>query len=188
MIRSFALIALAFAALATAAPVTEQVHGPGDGTSSLTHEVAVAAPPQAVWEAISTVEGWKSWAVPVAWADGDTFETSYNPAARPGDPMNIKNRFVASVPGRRLTFRTVKAPQGFQHFDSLSQIEQTFELAPEGTGTRVRLTGSGYSADEGGKAMLDFFRGGNRASLEMLRDRFEKGPVDWAEKLRKPLK
>jgi hypothetical protein len=66
--------------------------------------VSVAAPPQAVWEAISTVEGWKSWAVPVAWADGDTFETSYNPAARPGDPMNIKNQFVASVPGRRLTF------------------------------------------------------------------------------------
>ena len=36
--------------------------------------------------------------------------------------------------------------------------------------------------------MLAFFRAGNKVSLEMLRDRFDKGPVDWEKKLGKPLK
>ena len=189
MIRSLIFAtALLFSSPALAGPVTDEVRTEADGTITLSHEVVVDAPPQAVWEAISTVEGWKSWAVPVAWANGDTFETSYNPAARPGDAANIKNRFLSSDPGRRLVFRTVKAPEGFRHFEALARVEHTFELSPEGSGTRVRLTGAGYSADEGGKAMLAFFRAGNKVSLEMLRDRLDKGPIDWEKKLGKPLK
>ena len=47
---------------------------------------------------------------------------------------------------------------------------------------------SGYSADASGQAVLAFFKGGNRVSLEMLRDRFASGPIDWTEKLKQPLK
>lgn len=192
MIRNLVLGALAAVAVpAPAAPVTERVQVETDGTTSLSHEVVVAAPVEQVWAAIATVEGWKTWAVPTAWAapdQPDIFETSYNPAATPGDAMNIKNEFRVRVPGERLVFRTIKAPEGFPHFEALRQVNQTFELTREGKGTRVRLTGTGYGNSEAGKAVLAFFKGGNRVSLEMLRDRFESGPIDWTEKLKKPLK
>ena len=192
MIHKMALaISLAAAAPASAAPVLEQVQAEADGTTSLSHEVIVAAAPKDVWAAIATVEGWRSWAVPTAWVPADqpdVFETSYNPAARPGDPMNIKNRFVARIPGRLLVFHTIKAPEGFPHFAALRQVNQIFELSPAGAGTRVRLTGTGYRDNEAGKAVLAFFKGGNRVSLEMLRERFASGPINWAERLRKPIK
>lgn len=55
-----------------------------------------------------------------------------------------------------------------------------FELEAAGAGrTRVRLTGTGYADTEAGRALLGFFRAGNRISLERLRDRFARGPLDW---------
>ena len=84
-----------------------------DGSHSLTHETIVDAPVAEVWSAISSVEGWKSWAVPVAWApEPNLIETSYDPAARPGDKSTIRQRLIAQVPGRLLVFSTVKAPEG----------------------------------------------------------------------------
>ena len=186
------LLAAAGPSLATPlAPVTEQVRSEADGTSSLSHVVVVPASPDEVWAAITTVEGWKSWAVPVAWISADrpqVIETSYNPAASPGGAMNIENEFLERVPPRRLVFRTIKAPKDFPHFEALRRVTQTFELATEADGTRVSLTGTGYGSDEAGLAVLAFFRAGNRISLTMLRERFTNGPVDWSEKLRKPLK
>ncbi|MEO8142562.1 MAG: hypothetical protein ABI617_07870, partial [Sphingomicrobium sp.] len=129
--------------------------------------------------------------VPVAWIAAErpqVIETSYNPAAKPGDVMNIENEFTARVPEQKLVFHTIKAPAGFPHFEALRRVTQTFVLTPEGEGTRVSLTGTGYGADPSGKAVLAFFKGGNRVSLEMLRDRFVSGPIDWTEKLKKPLK
>lgn len=191
--RIAALVLLAVATPTLAAPqaVSEQVRSEADGTHSLTHSVLVPASPEQIWSAIATADGWMTWAVPVAWLTaerGNVIETSYNPAAKPGDPMNIENEFLAREPLRRLVFRAVKAPAGFPHFDALRQVTQTFELAPESDGTRVSLTGTGYRGDESGQAVLAFFKGGNRVSLEMLRDRFATGPIDWTEKLKKPLK
>jgi uncharacterized protein YndB with AHSA1/START domain len=194
-IAAILLLAAAAPAHATSstssAPVIEQVQSEADGTMSLSHTIVVPASPGAVWTAITTVEGWKTWAVPVAWIEPNrpqVIETSYNPAARPGDPMNIENEFTDRVPGQKLVFHTIKAPAGFPHFEALRRVTQTIELVPEGDGTRVSLTGTGYSNDESGKAVLAFFKGGNRVSLEMLRDRFASGPIDWTEKLKKPLK
>ena len=173
------------------APVTEQVRNEADGTLSLSHAVVVRALPGQVWDAITTVAGWKTWAVPVAWVEPErpqVIETSYNPAARPGDATNIENEFTAKVPGQKLVFHTIKAPAGLPHFDALRRVTQTFDLTPDGNGTRVSLTGTGYTNDESGQAVLAFFKGGNRVSLEMLRDRFASGPIDWTEKLKKPLK
>lgn len=193
MIRTIALawlVAVSASALA-APPISEQVRVEADGTTTLSHQIVIAAKPDEVWAAISSISGWKTWAVPVGWVSAEQpniFETSYDPNARPGDPMNIKNEFVSIGPGRQLVFRTIKAPDGFPHFDALRQVDQRFELMPEGNGTSVRLTGTGYANSEPGKAVLAFFKGGNKASLEMLRQRFESGPIDWEEKLKKPLK
>ena len=45
--------------------------------------------------------------------------------------------------------------------------------------SRVRLTTTGYADTEAGRQLVKFFRGGNRVSLEQLRVRFAKGPIDW---------
>ena len=153
-----------------------------DGTTMLVHETLVEAPVAEVWTAISTPQGWTSWAVPVAWGNEPaTIETSYNPAASPGDSSTIKQQILASVPGRMMAFRTIKAPDGFPNFDTFSRTTGMFELEPEGEGrTRVRIVSSGYPDDEAGRQLLGFFREGNRVSLERLRRRFAEGPIDWA--------
>jgi uncharacterized protein YndB with AHSA1/START domain len=158
-----------------------------DGSHILTHEAVVAAEAKQVWEAIASAEGWKSWAVPAAWAspqDPDILETSYNPAAAPGHEGNIKQRFLARVPGRLLAFRTIQAPKGFPDFDSYARVTSLFELEPlPGGRTRVRLTGAGYPDTEAGRRLLAFFEQGNAKSLEWLQARFTSGPADWKKRL-----
>lgn len=152
-----------------------------DGNRTLVHEAIVDAPAAEVWSAISTPEGWRSWAVPVAWnPEPALLETSYDPAAAPGDASTIRHRILASVPGRLLAFRTVKAPDGFPHFETFTQVTAMIELEPQGDRkTRVRIVGAGYPDDEAGRQLIGFFRNGNRISLERLRRRFAEGPIDW---------
>jgi len=157
----------------------------GDGGRSLVHETLVDAPVAQVWQAVSTAEGWTSWAVPVAWADADLLETSYTPGASRGDRTTIQQRIAARVPGRLLAFRTIKAPDGFPHFETFRQVSHVIELEPAGEGrTRVRLTGAGYADTDAGRQLLGFFRDGNRISLERLRRRFASGPIDWSREPR----
>src|SRR5688572_20168130 len=96
------LIAAALAAAAPAGsadPVSAKAVQEADGSRTLVHEVVVDAPREAVWAAISTAEGWKTWAVPVAWpAEGGGIETSYTPAAAPGDPSTIRQEVLLRVP------------------------------------------------------------------------------------------
>ena len=182
------LIAAALAAAAppdAPAPIAAKSVQEADGSRTLVHEVVVDAPREQVWAAISTAEGWKTWAVPVAWpTEGGGIETSYTPTASPGDSSTIRQEVLLRVPQRLMVFRTVKAPQGFPNFATYARVTSAFELEPAGAGrTRVRLTGAGYADDEAGRALLAFYERGNAASLEWLRGRFRDGPVDWAKKL-----
>jgi uncharacterized protein YndB with AHSA1/START domain len=155
-----------------------------DGTLMLVHETVIDAPVTQVWSAIATPEGWRTWAVPVAWVpegEPDIIETSYTAGAAPGDPSTIRQRVLARVPGRMIAFRTVKAPDGFPHFDIFGRTTGVFELEPAGEGrTSIRLVGAGYPDNEVGRQLIGFFREGNRISLERLRQRFVSGPVDWS--------
>ena len=183
------IAALAALALATAGPAAEPVAPPdpvsvsatmADGAHVLVHEVVIEAPASEVWEAVATARGWTTWAVPVAWQERDILETSYSAAASPGDATTIRQQILVSEPGRRLVFRTVKAPDGFPHFDAYREVVNTITLEPMGEDrTRVRLTGTGYPDSEAGRVLLGFFREGNRATLEQLRERFVSGPIDW---------
>ncbi len=173
------LLLLSIAAALPAA--AQEIRIERDGSRTLVHETLVPAAPAAVWEAIATAEGWRGWAAPLAWtapADPDLIETSYDPAAKPGDAGNIQQRIVARLPGRLLVFRTVKTPSGFPHAQAFLGVTQFFELAPEGAGTRVRLTGVNYPAGAEGDARLGFFRDGNRIALEQLRKSLQAGPGD----------
>lgn len=156
-----------------------------DGGQDLVHEVVVPAAPAQVWQAVSTAEGWRTWAVPVAWMPGPyTIETSYTPTARPGDPSTIQQGIFVGVPERMLVFRTVRAPTGFPDFETYAEVTSIIELEAVGEGrTRVRLTGAGYADTEAGRRLIGFFREGNRVSLERLRRRFAEGPLDWNAEL-----
>lgn len=184
MFKLFTGLMLALAAapgLAQLAPVSIATQREADGSHSLIHETIVDAPVADVWTAISTAEGWRTWATPVAWANADGIETSYSSAAAPGDPSTIRQQFLALLPGRILVFRTIRAPAGFPHFPTFSQVVSFFELAPDGERrTRVRLSMAGYADSDAGRQLLGFFREGNRVSLDRLRRRFASGPLDWA--------
>ena len=185
MIRFVLLLALC-AAPASAAPEAEaRTIVDMDGVGTILAEVEVAAPVAEVWHAVSTPEGWRSWAVPLARTvegEPDMIETSYDPAAPVGGPGTIRQLFVARVPNRFLAFRTVKAPQGFPDFETYRKVVSVFELEPRGDGaTFVRLWAHPYPDDEPGRRLLAFFERGNRASLDMLRRRFAEGPIDWSK-------
>jgi hypothetical protein len=147
-----------------------------DGTHLLVHEAFVDAAPAEVWAAISTAEGWKSWAVPAAWAPApDMIETSYTPSAVPGDASTIRQQVLIRVPRRLMVFRTVKAPERFPDFATYAKVVSAFDLEPAGEGrTRVRLTGTGYEDSEAGRRLLGFFEKGNQVSLDSLKARFAK--------------
>jgi uncharacterized protein YndB with AHSA1/START domain len=172
------LIAIHAPAALAASDVSVSKHKLEDGRHALSHEVVVDAPVERVWAAIATADGWESWAVPVAWDHApDVIESSYDKAAKPGDPTTIRQQILFRAPRRLMLFRTVKAPDGFPDFDTYSKVTSLFELEPLGdTRTRVRLTGSGYADSDAGRKLVGFFEAGNKVSLERLRDSFPAVP------------
>ena len=186
MINMFAAMLLAVApATRMANEVTTATRAEPDGSRTSVHEIVADAPAGDVWTAISTAEGWKEWAAPVAWLSGDVLETSYSPTAVPGDGTTIRQLLILRVPGRILAFRTTKAPEKFPHFDSYKKVTSVIEVEPmTAARTRVRLTQVGYPNTDAGRQLLGFFREGNRVTLERLKRRFSKGPIDWAREPR----
>lgn len=153
-------------------PIETATKAEADGTTTTIHNAVIAAPVAEVWTAISTPEGWRGWAAPLArWAEGesDVIETSYNPDELAGGPGAIWQRFVARIPGRLLVFRTIKVPDDFPHGDEYKQVTSFIELEPDGAGTLLTLTATGYPDSEGGRALVQFFAKGNAATLEALR-------------------
>ncbi|HEX8574410.1 MAG TPA: SRPBCC domain-containing protein [Allosphingosinicella sp.] len=167
------VVALLIALAASQVAAATKSRAP-DGSHLLSHEAIVDAAPAEVWAAVATAEGWKSWAVPVAWAPApDMIETSYTATAKPGDPSTIRQQVLIRVPQRLMVFRTVKAPAGFPDFETYAKVVSAFELEPAGDGrTRVRLTGAGYDDSEAGRRLLGFFEKGNQVSLDALKARF----------------
>jgi uncharacterized protein YndB with AHSA1/START domain len=132
-----------------------------------------------VWRAITTAEGWKSFAVSFANMEfkvGGIIETSYNPKATAGNPDNIKNEIVAYVPSRILAIRCVQAPRNFEHKQEFFATSTLFELIPVGEKeTRVVLTAVGYRPGEAYDTLFKHFRWGDAFTLEKLRSRFATG-------------
>lgn len=154
-----------------------------DGTRTLAHEITVPAPVSDVWTALTTAEGWRTWAVPVVRevaGSSDRFESGYDPSAPPGAPSTIEQQWIERREPRSAAFRTTRAPQGFPHADAYYRVVSRFTLTPLGDGsTRVRLEGSGYPAGSAGDTLIGFFREGNRSTLQQLHTRFATGPIDW---------
>jgi uncharacterized protein YndB with AHSA1/START domain len=154
-----------------------------DKTRVLQHSLVVPASIQEIWAALTTTEGIKTWAVPVASVDfriGGIWESSYNRNGSIGAPGNIKNRYLSYIPMRMISFQAINAPPTFQHPEVLSEIFSVIEL--EALGARsVRVTASmvGFKNNEAHDAVYSFFDSGNASTLRNLYQRFANGPTDW---------
>lgn len=155
-----------------------------DGTRTLVQSIVVEAELPEVWRALTTGEGWRSWAAPNAWVDfrlDGIIETSYRRDARQGDPANIRNRVIAYLPMRMFAIRNLQAPPNAAFdvptFQSLHTVVMVDATGPRST--RVTFAQPGYKAGEPFDSVFRHFAAGNGWTLEQLRKRFIDGPVDW---------
>jgi uncharacterized protein YndB with AHSA1/START domain len=166
-----ALVACATAATPPAATIEDSSFVEADGTRSIQMSMWLHAAPARVYRAITTVDGWKGWAVPSAFGaiklHGE-LETSYDVAAKAGDPANIKQQFLAVVPDRLLVFHTIQTPPGFPHAELFKKTVTSLHLASEAGGTRLVLTHQGFGSGPGFDQLYGFFADGDRQTLEAL--------------------
>jgi uncharacterized protein YndB with AHSA1/START domain len=185
---SLALSALLTANVAQAASaVVDASRAEPDGTRTMHLSIEVPAPAADVWAALTTSEGWRGWAAPVAQVEfrlGGIIETSYNLAAAPGAPGNIRSEIVAYLPQRMFAIRNVQAPPKtafdvptFQSLHTVILVEPMDERR-----TRIAFVQPGYRSGEPWDTVYKHFSWGNAWTLEQLKARFEKGPVDWKKK------
>lgn len=160
-----------------------------NGDRTLQISIRIAAPPGRVFEAFASPEGWQRWAAPSVTGEarvGGVLETSYDPAAKPGDAQNIKNRIVAWLPERLVVLTNIKAPADFENPELFQQTATIIELAPDGPeGTRVTLSGVGFGPGPEFDGLYAGFTWGNSYSLENLKRAVETGPIDWVAEMRK---
>jgi uncharacterized protein YndB with AHSA1/START domain len=144
-------------------------------------EALVPAGIDAVWQAWTTTEGITSFFAPGARIEarvGGPFEVYIDPGAAPGSRGADDMRFLALQPPRMLSFDWNAPPH-------LAQVRQqrTFvvvRLHPvDDKTTRVSLHHTGWG--EGGEwdQAHAYFDRAWGSVLGNLRQRFEKGPMDW---------
>lgn len=146
-------------------------------------EVLVAAPPEQVWQAWTTRDGVRSFMAPDARVEarpGGAFEVWFDPLAEPGLRGADGMQFMALQPPRMLSFSWNAPPHLPQ-----ARAQRTLvvvRLEPEGEGaTRVRLHHVGWGdGGEWDQAHGYFTRAWGQV-LGQLRRRFESGPIDWSD-------
>ncbi len=159
-----------------------------NGSRVLKLSIQIDAPADKIWKLLVDAEGWRSWAVPIAWVDfgiGGTVETSYSDKAVRGQPGNIKNSIVAYVPEQLLVLRNVQAPPNFRHAEDFGKTVTVINLRPISKDrTQVELDAVGYLNTASFDTLLKQFRYGDSWTLEHLKRAAEHGPIDWAEEAR----
>lgn len=180
ILSAFALVLTATPAQADDRAIEAEVVEHEDGTRSLVHTAIIDAPPEKVWEAFSTLEGWQSWGVAFAVMDvrtGGLIESGYAPDATEGDPRNIRQRILVMIPNRLMVLRIEQAPQGGPvDPEVLGRLWSVFELEPLEDGrTRLTASGHGYRPGQPDDGIIAFFTEGNKAAIGMMRDAMEAG-------------
>jgi uncharacterized protein YndB with AHSA1/START domain len=156
-----------------------------NGSRVLKLSIEVDAPTAKIWQLLSSADGWRGWAVPVAWVDfaiGGVIETSYDAASVRGRSGNIRNAIVAYVPGELLVIRNIQAPPNFENAEEFSQTITAIRLRSiSANHSSVELDGVGFLPTPAFDSLLKRFKFGDSWTLEHLKRAAEHGPVDWAE-------
>lgn len=165
--------------------VRDQSFTERSGSRVLRLSVDVDAPADKIWQLLSSADGWRSWAVPVAWVDfgiGGLIETSYDAAAVRGRAGNIKNAIVAYVPEELLVIRNVQAPPNFANAEEFGKTITAIRVRSiSANRSTVQLDGVGFLATPAFDSLLKKFKFGDSWTLEHLKRAAEHGPIDWAE-------
>lgn len=161
------------------APAFEQVKGTaGDGTRFYEDSLVINAPAARLWAAFTDINVYRQWAVPVSAIDfriGGAIEASYDPKGHIGDPQNIRNAFIAYIPGRLLVFQNVQAPDLLPGKADYGKTVKTVEFASLGPNqTRVTVSGMGFANGAGFDQLYAFFSQGDGQMLVSLKKAMEK--------------
>lgn len=136
---------------------------------ALIFEVAVRAPPAAVWEAFSTSAGLSSWLAPNAVVElrkGGDWMVHFPGGSSGGGTI------IDFVPMKEITIAAL-APDTFPTVRA-ERTRARFEFEAKGDSTLVRLTQTGWRAGEEWDRAYDYLATGNAQLLEALRARFVK--------------
>lgn len=149
--------------------------GSDDATRQMTEGI-VEAPLDAVWQALTTKNGWEAWNVAHCEFDlkvGGKIRSHYDKAGVIGDPNTIENDILAFEPHRFYAIRVGKPPEKFPFKDAVKSVWHVIAIEDAGHGrTRVRVTGLGYGSDEESQKMRKFFEAGNAHTMKKLKDYF----------------
>jgi len=161
------------------APAFEQIKGTaGDGTRFYEDSLVIEAPAAKLWSAFTDITVYRQWAVPVSAIDfrlGGAIEASYDPKGHIGDPQNIRNAFIAYIPGRLLVFQNVQAPDQLPGKADYARTVKTVEFETLGANrTRVTVSGIGFADGKGFDQLYAFFSQGDGQMLVSLKKAMEK--------------
>lgn len=184
----FAALALSITQAAHAGAVKDTSFKDATGHWVQQLETTIDAPVAKVWWALTTSEGFQTWAAPVAHIDlgnDGMIEASYLMTAKVGDPDNIRNRIVAYVPEHLLVLRNEHAPKNAPFSgEAFAKVRTIIELQDTGNGkTRVVETSVGYDDSAASQNVYKHFRSGNAEEFAMLDKSLTSGPVDWKAEL-----
>ncbi|MDQ0462406.1 uncharacterized protein YndB with AHSA1/START domain [Caulobacter ginsengisoli] len=175
MIRAALVLAVALAlgspALAAPSAVKDTSFVDQTGARLLQQRVVIAAPPAAVWRALTDQAAYRQWVAPNSFIDlrvGGSIEVALSAAGKPGDPSNIKQEILGYVPQRLMVFRNLSVPPvpGGAVYPKLAIV---LELNPAGEGTEVVLSQVGYGAGADFDALYGFFKQHNPEFLLNLK-------------------
>jgi uncharacterized protein YndB with AHSA1/START domain len=141
---------------------------------ALLFEVLVPATPAAIWQAFSTSDGLSTWLTPGAMVDlrpGGEW-TAHFPGGKTGG-----GTILSFVPQKEIVLAALAPEQ----FPTVREQRTTvrFEFTPQGDGTLVKLTQTGWKSGEEWDKAYEYLAKGNAQLLATLRRRFLDGPIDW---------
>lgn len=153
---------------------------PDSALRAIRYDFTVAAPPAAVWRAVSTAEGLRSFFAPGAEIElraFGKFSIQFDPS-KPG--TTAEENVVLAVEPERLLSTTWNAPPAYPSVRAQRTLLQ-FRLTPAGEArTRVTIVQSGFGTGKEWDDTYNYFTGAWTWVAAALQHRFEHGPVDWS--------
>lgn len=141
-------------------------------------EKVVNAPPAEVWKALSTDEGVRRWAAPLATVQlraGGWLRAAYDKTKSLGGPGVIHSDVLSVIPGELAVYKvnlTDQFPAKARMEDA--RLQHVLRLEPaEGGKTRVISTMVGWGSGKEWEEVYDFFAKGNDWSLNQLAAAFK---------------
>lgn len=143
----------------------------------------VPAKPDAVWQAWTTAAGTKTFFAPDAKVEakpGGAFEQYFVPTLPPGQRGSEGCTVVSADAAKKVLVFTWNFPPSLPRLREARALTQvTIALTPEGGGTKVALTHTGFPDGEEGAKGRAYFEKAWGHVLARLDRSFKRGPIDW---------